>query len=166
MCALAALAGCTAPSGGTEREPGPAAAEISVVRGDRSYPLTVKITKWEVRRHPQLPKGEDAVHFSYRTSKKGMLPEALVELAACAVDSRDVVLLCQAIAVDNSPGEPRVEAADSWMGPGTGLHLSDTARVVLLPDQLRPGVHAGDPKDSDGYVPPSLPAPGDRLRMR
>ncbi|MFD9003294.1 hypothetical protein ACFV0T_20345 [Streptomyces sp. NPDC059582] len=62
--------------------------------------------------------------------------------------------------------ESRIQDADTWMGPASELTpgLSGTARVVLLPDQLVPDEKAGDPKDSDGYVPPRIPIPGDRLR--
>ncbi|MEU0392318.1 hypothetical protein ABZ208_05945 [Streptomyces sp. NPDC006208] len=165
-CAAAALAGCVGTRDEAESEPGPAAVEITAVRGDETYPLTAKITEWEVRPHPQVPEGGDAVHFAYRTTKARPLPVTSVELAVCAVDSADVVLLCSTIAVDDRPGDSRLEDGDSWIGPVTDPDLSDTARVLLLPDQLRPGLHAGDPKDDDGYDPPLLPGPGDRLHTR
>ncbi|MDN0196963.1 hypothetical protein [Streptomyces sp. S.PNR 29] len=146
-------------------EPGPAAVEVTVVRGEETYPLTARVTEWELRPHPQVPERGDAVHFTYRAVQEGLLPEASVELAACAVDSADVVLLCDIIAVERAePGDARVADGDSWLGPVSESDLSDTARVLFLPDQLKPDLHAGDPKDSDGYVPPAIPGPGDRLR--
>ncbi|GAA4930801.1 hypothetical protein ACFPM3_02815 [Streptomyces coeruleoprunus] len=163
--AAVVLAGCIGPSGDTETEPGPAAAEVTVVRGDRTYPLTVKITGWKVGPHPQVPDRGDAVHVTYRTTRTEPLPETMVELAVCAIDSANAVLLCATIAVHEVPGESPVEDTDLWIGPSTDPALSRTARVVVLPDQLRHGLHAGDPKDGDGYVPPDVPAPGERLRI-
>ncbi|MFI8386825.1 hypothetical protein [Streptomyces sp. NPDC085540] len=103
------------------------------------------------------------MHYTYRLSKSDVLPETMVELAACAVDPADVVLLCGTIYVHQYPETP-LEEGDSWIGAGSEVNLSGTARVVLLPDQLRDDGRAHDPKDHDGYTPPRLPAPGDRLR--
>ncbi|MCM2580537.1 hypothetical protein [Streptomyces meridianus] len=106
------------------------------------------------------------MHFGYRSTKAEPLPEAVVELAACAVDSADVVLLCDHITVHDAPGDPRVAEGDSWIGAGSDRDVSDTVAVVLLPDQLRGDLYPpGDPKDDDGYVPPRTPRPGDRLRL-
>lgn len=167
-CAALALAGCTAEDGRyAERAPGPAERAVTVVRDDVTYPLTVEITDWKVGPHPQVPARGDAVHFTYRTTKTGHLPTVVAQVAVCAVDSADVVLLCDNISVhDESPGGSRVEDGDSWIGPSPGLKpgLSGTARVLLVPDQLLLGPHAGDPKDDDGYVPPRIPGPGERLR--
>ncbi|MGW5847132.1 hypothetical protein ACWFQ8_04035 [Streptomyces sp. NPDC055254] len=102
------------------------------------------------------------MHYTYRLAMTDTLPEPMVQLAACAVDSADVVLLCDTISVHQYPETP-VEDRDSWIGPGSGQTLSDTARVVLLPDQLRDDGRAHDPKDHAGYTPPRLPMPGDRL---
>lgn len=162
--AAAVLAGCLAPGDAGPRDPGPAAARVTVVRGDVVYPLTAEITEWEIRPHPQVPERGDAVHFGHRTTMTGTLPTSRVELAVCAVDSADIVLGCGTITVHDEPGAARVQDGDTWLGPGFGSDLSDTARVLLLPDQLVPDLHAGDPKDADGYVPPLLPIPGDRLR--
>lgn len=165
-CAAAALAGCIAGEGGrTERAPGPAATAVTVVRDDVTYPLTVEVTDWGTGRHPQVPERGRAVRFSYRTTATAHLPETRVQVAVCAVDSADVVLLCDTVDVYEGVGVPPVETGDSWIGPGAeqGPDLSETARVVLLPDQLLGDGRAGDPKDHDGYVPPRLPTPGDRL---
>lgn len=137
-----------------------------MVRGDVTYPLTVKLTEWEMRPHPQVPERGDAVHFAYRSTRSEPLPQTAVELAVCAVDSSKIVLLCDHIVVHDAPGDPRVEESDSWIGAGSDMDLSATVGVVFLPDQLRGDVHpADDPKDGGGYVPPRTPAPGDRLRM-
>ncbi|MFC6593534.1 hypothetical protein [Kitasatospora paranensis] len=134
-----------------------------MVRGDRVYPLTIRITDWRIGLHPQVPERGNAVHFSYRKTATSALPELDVQVAVCAVDAADVVLLCGVIHAQQA--DPRIEDGDSWIGPADlPRSLSDTARVVLLPDQLRPGLNADDPKDGDGYVPPAIPGPGDRLR--
>ncbi|MER8187365.1 hypothetical protein [Kitasatospora sp. NPDC094015] len=146
--------------------PGAAAAEVTVVRGARTYPLTVGITAWEVGPHPQAPDRGDTVHVSYRATQTGMLPPVSVELGVCAVDAADTVLLCTTIAVQRADTGTATGDADTWLGPATGPDLARTARVLVLPDQLRPGPHAGDPKDGDGYLPPRLPLPGDQLRTR
>lgn len=163
-CAAISLAGCFAA--GTEpekRSPGAAAGEVTVVRGGKVYPLTIRVTDWQVRPHPQVPERGNAVHVSYRSTATGYLPEVTVEVAVCAVDAANVVLLCTAVVARQE--DPRFQDGDSWIGPADlPRSLSETARVVLLPDQLRPGLHAGDPKDGDGYVPPGLPSPGDQLR--
>ncbi|MFF3847747.1 hypothetical protein [Streptomyces sp. NPDC002328] len=131
-----------------------------------TYPLTVKVTQWEMRPHPQVPGRGDAINFGYRSTKTEPLPDTMVELAVCAVDSAKIVLLCSSIIVHDTPGDPWVEEGDSWIGAGSEMDLSATAGVVLLPDQLRGGLHPpDDPKDGDGYVPPLVPAPGDRLRL-
>lgn len=108
------------------------------------------------------------MHFSYRTTKKApYLPVTRVELAVCAVDSADIVLLCGTIAVHEQVGAPRTEDLDTWLGPSSDPDiLSRTARVLFLPDQLLGDGHANDPKDHDGYKPPAVPPPGDRLRTR
>ncbi|MFC9324853.1 hypothetical protein [Kitasatospora sp. NPDC057015] len=163
-CAAVSLAGCF-PAGGEpeKRSPGAAAGEVTVVRGDKAYPLTVRITDWRIEPHPQVPDRGNAVHVSYRKTATSDLPEVNVEIAVCAVNAANVVLLCGT--VDARQADPRTEDADSWIGPADlPRSLSDTARVVLLPDQLLPGLHAGDPKDGDGYVPPGVPLPGDQLR--
>ncbi|MET9608289.1 hypothetical protein ABZZ17_39735 [Streptomyces sp. NPDC006512] len=103
------------------------------------------------------------MHYTYRLAITATLPETMVQLAACAVDSADVVLLCDTFYVHQYPWTPG-EDRDSWIGPGSDLNLSDTARVLLLPDQLLDDGRAHDPKDHDGYTPPRLPMPGDRLR--
>ncbi|MEU6114309.1 hypothetical protein ABZ840_07155 [Streptomyces sp. NPDC047117] len=164
--ATATLTGCFAPGGDEERKPGPAASQVTVVRGDVTYPLTAKITNWEVGPHPQVPDRGDAVHFTYRTTKTAQyLPEPRVALAVCALDSADAVLLCDTIDVYDGVGVPRAEDGDTWLGPDSDPdRLSHTARVVLLPDQLLGDGRAHDPKDHDGYDPPDLPSPGDRLR--
>ncbi|WP_190123522.1 hypothetical protein [Streptomyces inusitatus] len=166
VCAAAALAGCVWEEGNRgESPPGPAGTEVTVVRGDDTYPLTVRVTGWEVAPHPQVPERGNAVHFTYDITKTDDLVEVRIELAACAVDSADVVLLCGPINVYNidSPG---VEKGDSSLGPNSAPDpdLSGTARVLLLPDQLLDDGRAHDPKDHDGYKPPGLPTPGDRLR--
>ncbi|GAA1218373.1 hypothetical protein GCM10009665_05340 [Kitasatospora nipponensis] len=163
-CAAVSLTGCFAAGGESgKRSPGAAAGEVTVVRGDRVYPLTVRITDWQVGPHPQVPERGDAVHVGYRKTATSYLPDVTVEVGVCAVDASNVVLLCGVIAAQQA--DPRVEDADSWIGPAElPRSLSETARVVLLPDQLLPGLGAGDPKDGDGYVPPGLPLPGDRLR--
>ncbi|WP_157847735.1 hypothetical protein [Streptomyces violens] len=54
---------------------------------------------------------------------------------------------------------------DMTLGPSTDPDLlSDTARVLLLPDQLLGDGRANDPKDRDGYNPSGTPIPGERLR--
>ncbi|MFD5317757.1 hypothetical protein [Streptomyces sp. NPDC127098] len=164
-CVVAVLAGCVSSADDEARAPGQAGVEVTVVRGDRTYPLTAEIVAWELGPHPQVPQRADAVHFSYRTVRTESLPETMVELGVCAVDSADVVVLCDVIVVHDSPVEPRVVEADAWIGAGSDMDLSGTAAVVLLPDQLRPGLHAGDPKDDDGYRPPRLPLPGEHLRV-
>ncbi|MBZ6472331.1 hypothetical protein [Streptomyces griseocarneus] len=134
-----------------------------MIRGDRTYPLTAKITNWEVKPHPQVPERGNAVHYAYRLTRTGTLPETMVQIEACAVDSADVVLLCDTISVHQTPETP-VEDRDSWIGPGSDSHLSRTARVVVIPDQMLDDGHAHDPKDHDGYTPPRRPGPGDKLR--
>ncbi|WP_329191998.1 MULTISPECIES: hypothetical protein [unclassified Streptomyces] len=163
-CAATSLTGCsTMGRDPQERKPGTAAGEVTVVRGDRMYPLTIRITDWQVRPHPQVPERGNAVHFGYRKTATSDLPEVNVEVGVCAVDAADIVLLCDVVGARQA--EPRIEDGDSWIGPADlPRSLSDTARVVLLPDQLLPGLHAGDPKDGDGYVPPGLPLPGEELR--
>jgi hypothetical protein len=163
-CAAVSLTGCfTADREPERRSPGVAADEVTVVRGNRVYPLTIRITDWKIGPHPQVPERGNGVYFRYRKTATGDLPEVNVDVAVCAVDAADVVLLCRLI--DARQEDPRIEDADSWLGPADlPRSLSETARVVLLPDQMRPGLNAGDPKDGDGYVPPSLPGPGDRLR--
>ncbi|MFE3635053.1 hypothetical protein [Streptomyces sp. NPDC059168] len=163
-CAAVSLSGCLAAGGeAEERRPGPAAGEVTVVRGDRVYPLVIRIKDWRVKPHPQVPERGNAVHFSYRTTATGPLPEVNVEVAVCAVNAANIVLLCDVI--DARQADPRLEDADAWIGPADlPRSLADTERVVLLPDQMLSGLHAGDRKDSDGYVPPSFPLPGDRLR--
>lgn len=101
------------------------------------------------------------MHYTYQLTMADELPETRVELAACAVDSADVVLLCDTISVHQHPRIP-MEDRDSWIG--SDPNLSNTARVVFLPDQLLDDGRAHDPKDHDGYTPPRLPMPGDRLR--
>ncbi|MFE2913558.1 hypothetical protein [Kitasatospora indigofera] len=163
-CAAITLAGCF-PAGGepAKRSPGAAAGEVTVVRGNRVYPLTVRVTDWQVGPHPQVPERGSAVHVSFRSTATGDLPEVVVEVAVCAVDAANVVLLCSTVVARQE--DRRIEDGDRWIGPAElPRSLSETARVVLLPDQLRPGLNAGDPKDGDGYVPPGLPSPGDRLR--
>ncbi|MFE2856542.1 hypothetical protein ACFXJO_36155 [Streptomyces lavendulae] len=163
-CAAILLTGCFAgEQGHKESAPGPAGVAVTVVRGDRTYPLSAEITQWEVRPHPQVPERGNAVHYTYRLAMTDTLPETRVELAACAVDSTDVVLLCDTINAYQSP-TPLTEVRDAWIGPGSDPDLSRTARVVLLPDQLLDDGRAHDPKDHDGYTPPGLPLPGDRLR--
>ncbi|GLX37549.1 hypothetical protein Sros01_36220 [Streptomyces roseochromogenus] len=163
-CAATVLAGCFAGEQGPGGSaPGPAGVSVTVVRGDRTYPLTATITQWEVRPHPQVPERGNAVHYTYRLAMTDTLPETRVQLAACAVDSTDVVLLCDTINVHQSPS-PLAEVRDAWIGPSPDPDLSRTARVVLLPDQLLDDGRAHDPKDHDGYAPPGLPLPGDHLR--
>ncbi|MFK0259638.1 hypothetical protein [Streptomyces sp. NPDC090445] len=79
------------------------------------------------------------------------------------MDSADVVLLCDTISLHQSSMTP-VEDSDAWIGPAGTVNLSGTARVVFLPDQLLGDGRAHDPEDRDGYTPPRLPVPGDRLR--
>ncbi|QBI55419.1 hypothetical protein [Streptomonospora litoralis] len=146
-------AGCGEPA---PEEPGPAAAEVTVVRGDEVYPVTAEITGWEVRPHPQVPERGDAVNFTYRFRGDSMFtgPHAQkVKLLVCAVDARGRVLVCMAVFNDG--------INDVWLGPAPGL--SRTAEVLLLPDQMYAGTHAHDPKDHDGYVPPRWPDRGDRI---
>ncbi|MET8166282.1 hypothetical protein ABZT34_18830 [Streptomyces sp. NPDC005329] len=59
----------------------------------------------------------------------------------------------------------QVADGDAWTdaGPGPG---PDVARVLCLPGDLHRGPHAGDPKDDDGYVPPRVPEPRERLHTR
>jgi hypothetical protein len=64
-----------------------------------------------------------------------------------------VVLLCATVYSSDT--------VDLWIGPDPSL--SRTSYVLLLPNQMYPGLHAGDPKDHDGYVPPRPPNIGDRL---
>lgn len=117
-CAAAALAGCIAgESGRAERAPGPAATAVTVVRDDVTYPLTVEVTDWGTGRHPQVPERGRAVHFSYRATATEHLPETRVQVAVCAVDSGDVVLLCDTVDVYEGVGVPPVETGDSWTGP-------------------------------------------------
>lgn len=143
--------------------PGPAGVEVTVVRGDRTYPLTARITQCEVRPHPQVPERGQAVFFAYRLAATGTLTTSRVQLAVCAVDAADVVLMCDRIDVHQHPGTP-VDGGDAHIGPGSGQELSRAARVVLLPGQLLGDGRAHDPKDHDGYAPPRLPMSGDRLR--
>ncbi|MFH7594511.1 hypothetical protein WDV06_05315 [Streptomyces racemochromogenes] len=162
--AVASLAGCSAGDGGHgEPAPGPAGVEVTVVRGDRTYPLTARITQWEVRPHPQVPDRGNAVHYSYQLAMTDTLPEVRVELAVCAVDAADIVLLCDTVSAYQYPATP-LEADDAWIGPNPDPDLARTARVVFLPDQLLGDGRAHDPKDHDGYTPPRLPTPGDHLR--
>ncbi|MEU8500094.1 hypothetical protein [Streptomyces lavendulae] len=102
------------------------------------------------------------MHYTHRLAMTDMLPEARVQLAACAVDSADVVLLCDTIYVHRPPS-PLAEVCDAWIGPSPDPDLSRTARVVLLPDRLLDDGRAHDPKDHDGYALPGLPLPGDHL---
>lgn len=81
-----------------------------MVRNDRTYPLTARITQWEVRPHPQAPEQGNAVHYTYRLAMTDTLPEARVQLAACAGNSTDVVLLCDTIYPSRPPAARRPSA--------------------------------------------------------
>ncbi|MFE7933986.1 hypothetical protein ACFU6S_35760 [Streptomyces sp. NPDC057456] len=59
----------------------------------------------------------------------------------------------------------QVADGDAWTDAGPGLD-PDVARVLFLPGDPHRGPHAGDPKDDDGYVPPRVPEPGERLHTR
>ncbi|MFE0464776.1 hypothetical protein ACFW1A_36530 [Kitasatospora sp. NPDC058965] len=86
-------------------------------------------------------------------------------LTACAVDGADTVLLCTTVTANEADvraGGARA-TADTWLGPAAGL--ADTARVLLLPDQMTPDPEAGDPLAGNVYRPPSVPLPGARLRV-
>ncbi|MCP2256448.1 hypothetical protein LX15_000131 [Streptoalloteichus tenebrarius] len=155
---IGALAACGEPA---PPPLGPAAKKVTVIRGDRTYPTTAEVTGWQVRTHPQVPDRGNAVHFTYQFA--GFAPER-IELQICAVDAQRVVLLCSDIGHADSGDivTPRW-LEDGWIGPSEGIDLSRTAEVVLVPNQMFPGLHAGDPKDHDGYVPPRGLAPGDRI---
>ena len=137
-------------------EPGAAAREVTVVRGEQTYPVTAEVTAWKTTVHPQAPERGPAVHFHYRfTSGNRWAAMERVELQACAVDGRRVVILCTLIVKDS--------LADGWFGPSTEPDLARTTDVLLLPYQMYAGPHAGDPKDHDGYVPPRILSPGSQL---
>ncbi|WP_345709282.1 hypothetical protein [Kitasatospora paranensis] len=55
------------------------------------------------------------MHFSYRKTATSALPELDVQVAVCAVDAADVVLLCGVIHAQQA--DPRIEDGDSWIGP-------------------------------------------------
>jgi hypothetical protein len=131
-------------------EPGPAARKVTVVKGDTTYALTAEVTSWTAGPHPQAPGRGTVVDVFYRFS--GFDPGA-VELQVCAVDEHRVVLGC-GVATDNGVDE-------EFIGPSP--ELSRTAAVLLLPDQMFAGLHKGDPKDGDDYVPPRHLRPGDQL---
>ncbi|MGW7412971.1 hypothetical protein [Streptomyces sp. NPDC054863] len=156
---VAALSsGCGSPSDGERDAHGPAASEVTVVRGEETYPLTVRVTKWEIL-PPERETLKSSVHFTYRTALTGPLPEPAVKLAVCAVDSQEIVLLCDSIGVYGGANGSRTAAQSARLGPDTVFDLADTARVVLLPDQLK-----SDP--GDDYRPPFAPEQGERMRMR
>ncbi|MFI0979195.1 hypothetical protein ACH4SP_19600 [Streptomyces sp. NPDC021093] len=158
VCTVAALSsGCGSPSDGERHAHGPAAAEVTVVRGEETYPLTVRITKWEAQ-PPRSPETKSAVHFSYRTTMTGSLPEVVVKLAACAVDAQDMVLLCRSIGVYDGARSARAAEQSAQLTPGV-FDLAGTARVVLLPDQQ-------ESTPDDDYRPPFAPEPGERVRLR
>ncbi|MFD8964865.1 hypothetical protein ACFV0C_07655 [Streptomyces sp. NPDC059568] len=162
-CTTTALTGCIAQGEQAAPEPGPAAVNVTVVRGDQTYPLTARITGWEVRPHPQTPEGTDWLHFTYRATQTGPLPVVSVEIPVCAVDAADVVLICSTLFLNEALSAYdtyQVADGDTWTSLGPDANV---ARVLFLPDDLHRGPHAGDPKDDDGYVPPRIPEPGERL---
>ncbi|MFC0004837.1 hypothetical protein [Micromonospora siamensis] len=155
---IIAVAGCGADDVPLTPEPGVAARKVTVIRGDQTYPMTAEVIDWETRPHPQVPERGMAVHITYRfrsTSSDSSAISEHVELQACAVDGRRVVLLCTSIFNGSSK--------DCWLGPSADPDLARTADVLILPDQMYAGPHAGDPKDHDGYVPPRNLGPGDQL---
>ncbi|RKT88484.1 hypothetical protein SAMN05421805_1011504 [Saccharopolyspora antimicrobica] len=148
---IAVIATATGCGSDESPDPGPAARKVTVVRGDQTYPMTAEITGWQIKPHPQVPDQGPAAFFTFQFT--GDAPETVVYLQVCAVDEHRVVILCDQI-LSNQTNE-------HWIGPYPGL--SRTADVLLLPDQMDPGLHAGDPKDHDGYNPPRLLSPGDQL---
>ncbi|MCK2238578.1 MULTISPECIES: hypothetical protein [unclassified Crossiella] len=147
---LIGLAGCGAPEPPRLGVPGQ---KVTVVRGDRTYPMTAEILSWEVRPHPQVPERGSAVNFRYRFT--GTPPEVLVELLACAIDANRVVILCAGI--------HHTGVGEEWFGPAEGLDFTRTTAVVVFPDQLHTSSNPNDPKDFDGYYPPRRLGPGDRI---
>ncbi|WP_431935737.1 hypothetical protein [Micromonospora sp. RP3T] len=158
VAALVAVAGCGADDVPLTPEPGVAAREVTVIRGDQTYPMTAEVIDWRTGLHPQVPERGMTVHFTYRfrsTSSDSSVISRHIELQACAVDGRRVVLLCTSIFNDS--------VKDCWLGPTTDPDLARTADVLILPYQMYAGPHADDPKDHDGYVPPRNLGPGDQL---
>jgi hypothetical protein len=144
LCLLAAC-GTADPA-----ELGLPAHKVTVVRAEKTYPVTVEILSWEKKVHPQVPDRGDGIYFNYQFT--GTPPET-IEVMVCAVDDHRVVLLCGSV-FDSGIG-------NQWLGPYE--QLSRTVDVLLLPNQMYPGLHAGDSKDHDGYVAPRFLLPGDRL---
>ncbi|WBC13754.1 hypothetical protein O7600_21865 [Micromonospora sp. WMMA1998] len=158
VATILAVAGCGADDFPSTPEPGVAARKVAVIRGDQTYPMTAEVIDWETGPHPQVPERGMAVHFTYRfrsTSSDPWATPTRVELQACAVDGRRVVILCTSIFNDS--------LKDCWLGPSADPDLARTADVLILPYQMYAGLHAGDPKDHDGYVPPRHLGPGDQL---
>jgi hypothetical protein len=150
LAAAVCAAGC-GPDLGPERPArGPAAPEVTVVRGAEPLPAEAAITGWVVRAHPQVPDEGPAVFATHRFTGTY---SGRIALQACAVDGDHVVLLCAEVEDDGID--------EFFLGPYATLDR--TAEVLLVPDQRDAGGAIGDPKDHDGYVPPSLLGPGDRL---
>ncbi|EWM18503.1 hypothetical protein [Kutzneria sp. 744] len=157
--ALCLVSGCGTPQ---PPPPGHAASKVTVVRGDVTYPVTAEIVRWEVKKHPQTPQRGVAVFFDYKFT--GAQPTR-IEVQVCAVDEHRVVLLCGNIGLP-TPGTIEPPFGDDWLGPDEAdgrMGLQRTSEVLVVPDQMYAGPHAGDPKDGDGYVPPKLLGPGDQL---
>jgi hypothetical protein len=147
---VSVLAGCGGEP--VPPEPGPAARQVNVVRGDQDLRVTAEVTGWEVKPHPQVPDRGDTVFFTYRFTPE---EQGRVDLQICAVDDHRVVLLCGTITNNGF--------VDGWIGPDPPSELGRTADVVLLPNQMYPGENPHDPKDHDGYVPPRYVQHGDKL---
>ena len=160
LLAAAFLSGC----GGDPCEPSPhgtAAEKVTVTRGSEALAITAEILDWTVEPHPQVPDRGDQVNFRYRFTPVGGDPSVPlnVELQACAVDAERVVLICTSVAAH--PDDEGTLEGDGWLAPDDA---SRTERVLLLPDQMTGGTHpCTDDKDADGYHPPALLGPGDRL---
>ncbi len=156
MTVAAAAVGCGAHDVPVTPKPGVAARKVTVIRGDQTYPITAEVTDWGTQLHPQVPEQGLAVHFTYRfTSSNPWIASERVELQACAVDDHRVVILCTSI-FNNWLN-------DDWLVPSTNVNLARTADVLILPYQMDSGLHAGDPKDGDSYVPPQIVGPGEQL---
>lgn len=161
LAAVLATAGCLGPA--EPARPHPAGRKVTVVRGEETYQVTAEVLDWETRPHPQVPDQGDAVLGTYRFTGKGM---TTIELQICAVDDKRVVIMCDSVFTielsyldDTQEGEFTIGPK----GPGADDDLSKTAEVLLVPDQMDPGPHYGDPKDHDGYEPPEYLRPGDQL---